>query len=124
MEDEEQEKGFLGIILMCHSAVRGNQLVFRYPEVVRSRVTQETLRVFGERMEKGNSGGRERKMVPPSRNATMPALSSRRKVQKPFPSSLLKAIPLRFNLNFLKFAQERGGPGNNLLQVALRNRIS
>lgn len=81
MEDEEQEQGFLGIILMCDSAVRSNQLVFRYPEVVRTKVTQETLRSFGERMEKtsGSAGPRERKMVPPPRNATMPALGTIRR---------------------------------------------
>jgi hypothetical protein len=46
LEREGDRGGFLGIIFVVHSIQRGDQLVFRYPEVLRSHITQETLRAY------------------------------------------------------------------------------
>jgi len=96
---EDGPEGFLGIVFVCHSTQRGDQLVFRYPEVVRNRVTQETLRAYTTRhvssdaVPGGNAGGSgggsstgggaSRPRIPSGRSQTQPGLGTRRSLVRP-----------------------------------------
>ncbi|KAL6077830.1 Nitrogen permease regulator-like 3, variant 2 [Balamuthia mandrillaris] len=78
---EDEQKGFLGIIFVCHSDNRGAQLVFRYPEVTRAHVTTETLRAFDARLHappelsSHHHPPPRRTAAPVTRSQTQPALS-------------------------------------------------
>jgi hypothetical protein len=54
----------LGVILVVKTSLEGDRLLFRYPPVVRSRVTEETLKLLGVQADSADKKGGEDKGGP------------------------------------------------------------
>jgi hypothetical protein len=63
-----------GIIVSVHCTLGGDQLVFRYPQVFRSKVTEETLNaIFGKKA--GTQSAAELKIKDPPTNPSQPPIA-------------------------------------------------